>query len=226
MRAIRTIGRHSLLLVLLTCALVAEDGPPITTSSLDGAEFVAIAVPAAWSSAIVMSSDFDHFAQKPERAIINGGYFDAQGQPGGLLINGPNQTGSLRHDKPYSGFLWADKSGTLHVAQTGDPPVGALWAIQSGPLLVEAGRTAINSGVQVAPRSVIAIRRGQVLVIRTGGIGLKDLADGLVAMGVEAAINLDGGPSSALNARIAGQTLERPGKAAVPYFLGFSPRAP
>jgi hypothetical protein len=61
---------------------------------------VTIAVPAAWSSAIVMSSDFDQFVQKPERTIINGGYFDAQGQPGGLLFNGVVQTGRLRHDKP------------------------------------------------------------------------------------------------------------------------------
>ncbi len=158
--------------------------------------------------------------------IINGGYFDSQGQPGGLLIIGKDQTGRLRHDKPYSGFLWADKIGVLHIAQAEVPPVDAAWAIQSGPLLVEAGHSAINSGVLVAPRSVIAIRHSRVLVIRTGGIGLKELADGLAESGIEVAINLDGGPSSALKLRIAGQTLDRPGTAKVPYFLGFAPHVP
>jgi hypothetical protein len=102
----------------------------------------------------------------------------------------------------------------------------AAWAIQTGPLLVEQGRSGINTSTSVAQRSVIALRRGQALVIRTGRIGLKELADGLVEAGIETAINLDGGPSSALQARIAGATADRPGTAKVPYFLGFLPKTP
>jgi uncharacterized protein YigE (DUF2233 family) len=142
-----------------------------------------IAVPATWTSAIVVSAEHDRFAERAERVVINGGYFDAQGQPGGLLVIGGVQTGHLRHDKPYSGFLWSDASGALHIAPSADPPVDARWAIQSGPLLVEGGRSAINSGDQIAPRSAIAISRGRVLVIRTGAIGLKALADELAARG-------------------------------------------
>jgi len=215
-----------LLLAMLTFAVIADDATSLTTSTIAGVEILTVAIPPGWSSAIVMSADREHFLEQQERVLINGGYFDPQGQPSGLLIIGKDQTGRLRHDKPYSGFLWSDAAGVLHIAQTADPPADAAWAIQSGPLLVEAGRAAINSGVQVAPRSVIAIRHGRVLVIRTGGIGLKELADGLVEKGIEMAINLDGGPSSVLMAHIAGQTLDRPGTAKVPYFLGFAPRAP
>ena len=52
------------------------------------------------------------------------------------------------------------------------------------------------------------------------------LAEGLVASGVETAINLDGGPSSALHARMAGSVVDRPGTAKEPYFLGFESGRP
>lgn len=62
-------------------------------------------------------------------------------------------------------------------------------------------------------------------MIRTGVIGLKDLADGLAETGIEVEINRDGGPSSALTACIACNAIDRPGQAQVPYFIGFAPRA-
>lgn len=210
--------------VLVAAAMLcAEESVPITIATVAGAEVVMVAVPAGWSSAIVLAADRDHFTEQADRVLINGGYFDAQGQPDALLINGTTQTGRLRHDSPYSGFVWADATGAVHIARTGESPANAAWAIQTGPLLVEQGRSGINTTTSVAQRSVIALRRGQVLVIRTGRIGLKELADGLVEAGVEMAINLDGGPSSALQARIADATADLPGTAKVPYFLGFQP---
>lgn len=213
-------------LVLLNVLLAAGEVAPIATSTVAGAEVVMVTVPAGWSSAIVLAADRDRSAERPERVLINGGYFDAQGQPDALLINGASQTGRLRHDSPYSGFVWADAAGVVHIARTGEAPTNPAWAIQTGPLLVEQGRSGINTTTSVAQRSVIALRRGQVLVIRTGRIGLKELADSLVGTGIETAINLDGGPSSALQARIASATADRPGTAKVPYFLGFAPRTP
>ncbi|HAT10140.1 MAG TPA: hypothetical protein DCS97_06020 [Planctomycetes bacterium] len=213
-------------LALLSALLAAGEATPITTSTIAGTEVVTVAVPAGWSSAIVLAADRDRYAERPDRVLINGGYFDAQGLPDALLINGATQTGRLRHDSPYSGFVWANAAGVVHIARTGEAPAHAAWAIQTGPLLVEQGRSGINTTTSVAQRSVIALRHGQVLVIRTGRIGLKELADGLVEAGIEMAINLDGGPSSALQARIAGAAADRPGTAKVPYFLGFAPRTP
>jgi uncharacterized protein YigE (DUF2233 family) len=215
--------KHILCLVLLGALLTAGEATPITTSTVAGAEVVTVAVPAGWSSAIVLATDRDRFVERPERILINGGYFDAKGQPDALLINGTSESGRLRHDSPYSGFLWADATGTVHIARTGEAPDNAVWAIQTGPLLVEQGQSGINTTTSVAQRSVIALRRGQVLVIRTGRIGLKELADGLVETGVEMAINLDGGPSSALQAQIASEKIDRLGTAKVPYGIGFSP---
>lgn len=215
-----------LCLALLGALLAAGESTPITTTTVAGAEIVTVTLPAAWSSAIVLAADRDRFTERPDRVLINGGYFDAQGQPDALLINGASQTGRLRHDSPYSGFVWADAAGVVHIARTGEAPANAAWAIQTGPLLVEQGRSGINTTTSVAQRSAIALRRGQVLVIRTGRIGLKELADGLVETGIEMAINLDGGPSSALQARLAGATADRPGTAKVPYFLGFLPKTP
>jgi uncharacterized protein YigE (DUF2233 family) len=218
--------KHVFCLALLGALLAAGEATPFTTSTIAGAEVVTVAVPSGWSSAIVLAADRDHFAERPDRVLINGGYFDAQGQPDALLINGTSQTGRLRHDSPYSGFVWADAAGIVHIARTGEAPANAAWAIQTGPLLVEQGRSGINTTTSVAQRSVIALRRGQVLVIRTGRIGLKELADSLVETGIETAINLDGGPSSALQARVAGASADRLGTAKVPYFLGFQPQKP
>lgn len=215
-----------LCLALLGTLVSAAEATPITTSIISGAEVVMVAVPAGWSSSIILATDRDRFIERPERVLINGGYFDAEGQPDGLLINGTSQTGRLRHDSPYSGFLWADVTGAVHIDRISEAPATAAWAIQTGPLLVEEGHSGINSTTSIAPRSVIAVRRGQVLIIRSGRIGLKELADGLVEAGVELAINLDGGPSSAMQARIAGVTADRPGTAKVPYFLGFSQPTP
>jgi hypothetical protein len=212
--------------LVVAAMLCAEESVPIATSTIAGAEVITVAVPSGWSSVIVFAADRDRYADRPDRVLINGGYFDAQGQPDALLINGATQTGRLRHDSPYSGFVWADAAGVVHIARTGEAPSNATWAIQTGPLLVELGRSGINTTTSVAQRSVVALRRGQVLVIRTGRIGLKELTDGLVEAGIETAINLDGGPSSVLQARIAGATTDRLGTAKVPYFLGFAPRTP
>lgn len=136
------------------------------------------------------------------------------------------QLGRLRHDALSSGFVWADAAGVMHIARTSEPPIGAQWAVQSGPLLVEQGHSGIRRKGPAAPRSVIALRRGSTIVIRTGSITLQDLATDLVNAGIDTALNLDGGPSSALSAHIHQESIERPGIAKVPYFLGFSPRMP
>ncbi|MCK6487965.1 MAG: phosphodiester glycosidase family protein [Planctomycetes bacterium] len=217
---------RALCLVLLGVLLAAGEASPITASTIAGTEVVTVAVPAGWTSSIILAADRGRFEERSDRVLINGGYFDAQWQPDALLINGSSQTGHLRHDSPYSGFVWSDAANVVHIARTGEAPANATWAIQSGPLLVEQGRSGINTTTSVAQRSVIALRRDQVLVIRTGRIGLKELADVLVEYGIEAAINLDGGPSSTLHVRISGRSMDRPGTVKVPYCIGFNQRAP
>lgn len=209
--------------LLIGALVMAAETAPIAITTVAQTEVITITVPVGWSSSIIPAAEREAYLQRRERIVINGGYFDAQGQPDGLLINGQNQTGRLRSDSPYSGFVWADAAGAIHIARTATAPTAPKWAIQSGPLLVEQGQASINRSTHVAQRTVIALRQGQVLIIRTGRIGLKELADALAATGIETAINLDGGPSSALHARIGTAAVERRATAQVPYFVGMGP---
>ncbi len=211
-------------MMLVPMGLAASDVSAISIHHLADSEIVMIGVPVGWTSAIVSAAEHERFVEQAQQITINGGYFDALGQPDALLINDKTQTGRLRHDPPYSGFVWADASGAVHIAST--TPLAARWAIQSGPVLVDEGRVAINRSTSVAQRSVIALRRGQVFIIRSDKLGLKELAEDLVTASIDMAINLDGGPSSTLQARVMDAHIERPGTAKIPYFLGFTPPSP
>lgn len=213
----------SLLLAFSAC--FAAD-PALSTSTIAKAEILTVTIPATWTSAIIKSADSAAFLAKPDAVLINGSYFNASNKPDGLVISGTTTSGKLRTDAPYSGFVWADAAGKVHIERRAKPPEAPAWAVQSGPLLVEGGKSGINSSVNVAPRSVLALKGGDLLVVRTGSIGLKELADGLVAAGVDVAINLDGGPSADLRVRVGGVATDRPGKAVTPYSIGFVPKSP
>lgn len=207
--------------ILLAHAPAAEEPTAITT--WHGADVVLIAIPAGWGSTIVQHADRETHLALDQRILINGGYFDGQGNPAGLLITKTGTSGTLQQESPYSGFVWCDQTGAIHITRTMTPPEESRWAIQSGPLLVETGRCGINRSVDAAPRTVIALREGRPLLIRTGPIGLRELADQLVSIGISDAINLDGGPSSQLHARIGAVAIDRPGAKPVPYGIGFTP---
>jgi hypothetical protein len=228
----RVTCRLGNLIVLLGFALgwavePAIDSPcTVTSETISGVEVLSIAVDVRrWPAVLVPTEALSRFRNGTDYLVINGGYFNAAHQPDGLVITGTTTQGKLRHESPYSGFVWADAAGLMHIERRADPPAAATWAIQSGPLLVEGGRSGINTSQSVAPRSVLALRAGTVLVIRTGPIGLKDLAEALVRAGVEVAVNLDGGPSADLHVRIRGVATDRPGTAQTPYVLGFAPPA-
>lgn len=218
--------RFLLMSVLLTAILPGAEPVPLLVTVSAGVEVVMVTVPVTWHSAIIQADQRAAFLTPSERVLVNGGYFDGESHPDGLLISEGVTSGRLRSGSPYSGFLWADRAGQVRIAEGQTVPTNAVWAIQSGPVLVSGGRCAINRSTHSAPRSVIAVRNGQTVVVRSASIGLKELADFLVAAGIDSAINLDGGPSSSLQAAIGTSVCERKGMAEVPYFLGFAPRAP
>ena len=65
-----------LCLALLGVLLTAGEAAPIATTTVAGAEVVTVTVPAGWSSAIFLAADRDRFTERPDRVLINGGYFD------------------------------------------------------------------------------------------------------------------------------------------------------
>lgn len=198
-------------------------------NSLAGIEIVAVSIPADWRSEIIQAAERGQIDQLQQQVLCNGGYFDAQGNPDGLVISGsveqPIRRGRLRNEPPYSGFLWADTAGTVHIAKTNEAPRDVAWAIQAGPMLVENGQSGINRSTSAACRTVVGVIRQRVMVFRTGRIGLKELADWLVTAGVDNAINLDGGPSSEVQISIGDTVINRPAmvREKIPYFVFFRP---
>lgn len=79
----------------------------------------------------------------------------------------------------------------------------------------------INRSTDASERTVIGRRGTAILLLRTGAVGLRAACDLLIGQHVDAALNLDGGPPSVFESRLAGQVLRRGGGEKVPYHLGF-----
>ena len=137
---------------------------------------------------------------------INGGYFDRERRPlGRLIVDGAEHAGLIRQ-APLSGLAWS--TGTdLRLAQA-DATVAATQAIQAGPFLIDPGGAL---GIRrrdgpVALRSALAVTRdGTVLAVIASPTTLHAFAGALQALPaaldlppLAAALNLDGGPSTAL----------------------------
>ena len=137
---------------------------------------------------------------------INGGYFDRERQPlGRLVVDAVEHADSVQR-APLSGLAWSD-GGDLRLAAA-ESTVAATHAIQAGPFLIDPGGT-IGIRQRAGPgaaRSALAITRdGTLLAIVSTPTTLYAFASVLHALPsvvklppVEAALNLDGGPSAAL----------------------------
>jgi uncharacterized protein YigE (DUF2233 family) len=216
----------------LAVAARAADAPAagasasLSPANAGGAEILITTVDTqAWRGRIVRAADKHAFLARKDRLLLNGGSFTADAEPAGLVLDHGTAWGALAPATPGSGFAWADAFGGMHIDGGGMPPADAQWAIQCGPMLVEpGGALGIHAPTQRAPRTVLALRMpGEFLVVSTGSIGLQELAEYLIARGVERAITLDGGPSRELHYRSALATSDRPSHALVPYYLGFAP---
>ena len=136
--------------------------------------------------------------------IVNGGYFDQQFAPVGYYkVNSKVVNPHL--SKNLSGLIGISRHGKLSLltqkdfSQTTDLPT----VIQSGPFLIDPdGKPGIHkNNYKRYQRTVIAkTYSGDTLIISTAPISLYNLSKGLMAEipDVERALNLDGGPSSAL----------------------------
>lgn len=165
-------------------------------------------------------------AEGVEDAIVGGFFTRPAGVAlGELRVDGAAHP-SVPFDPPWQGIrscLHVNGAG-LRLAPRwafGPEPPGDL--LQAGPLLVRDGRTTIVPGVDPEgfsagarqfdsditrgryPRAALAVADGMLLAVacdgrarRDSGLTLTELADALVALGAEEAINLDGGGSASL----------------------------
>lgn len=161
---------------------------------------------------------------------VNGGFFDENGAPMGLVLSGGRETNSLR--RADWGVFWVagEKAGVMHTTDWRDSPVtGASEGLQSGPRLV-VDRRPVKLKPQVARRTVVCIRTpSEVLLVVTQGIDARALAEWLArspsggGLGCTDALNLDGGPSTQLSLQAGERTLEIEGRP-VPNGLVVVPR--
>jgi hypothetical protein len=142
-------------------------------------------------------------------AAINGGYYAQDFRTDGLLrIHGIEQT-PISTAAVMSGFIAITSDGMISLRSRGDGPGDAPTVRQCGPFVIDAGGSVgirMTPDAPLARRSLVAISSGGiVLLIATTDVTLHDLAlclhdapAGFATAGIDRALNLDGGPSTAL----------------------------
>ncbi|TMC20934.1 MAG: phosphodiester glycosidase family protein [Chloroflexi bacterium] len=151
--------------------------------------------------------------QTGAQVLINGGYFDKNYRPSGLLISDGEAHGASYQG--FGGMLAVDASGRISLRSLGeqpyDPSEQLQQVTQSAPLLMLNGqRTQFTANSVNDRRSVVAIdKHGNLLFIVSPGraFTLDELADILVSSDLElkTALNLDGGASTGFYVNTHGQ---------------------
>jgi len=155
---------------------------------------------------------------------INGGYFDTDGTPLGLLIH---RCRTLRPLRPVDWGIFIVRNGKAEIRHTRDGvPAGTEEAIQCGPRLVIGGDVP-SFYPEISARSGIGIdHEGRVILAATsqGDLSLRQFALALKAFGCVDAMNLDGGPSTQLFFKAGKTLLDIPGGYGIPTALLLVPR--
>jgi len=139
-------------------------------------------------------------------AGVNGGYFDPQDAPVGLVIVDGNLTAPFRKARLLSGVLIADKKriDLVRSAQY-SPRKNAVTALQCGPFLVDGGTPVPGLNATRPARRTFVLTTGsdRAAIGSCSPVSLADLGQILATprllaeMKVQRALNLDGGSSSA-----------------------------
>ncbi|MBV8376662.1 MAG: phosphodiester glycosidase family protein [Verrucomicrobia bacterium] len=161
-------------------------------------------------------------------AGINGGYFDENLDPVGLLISNDRVIHVLQRAELLSGIFYVKNRRPLLVRTTEFVGTkGIHQAIQCGPFLVDGGRTVAGlDHRRVAARTFIfscGPSDWGFGICRS--VTLKEMGDILTqatmvpAHHINRALNFDGGSSTTFYARAGGQTIFSEGRTAVSNYL-------
>ena len=159
-------------------------------------------------------------------AVVGGFFVRAHSEPLGELWVAGRQEPSTPFDEPWGAVRACVhiEGGAVRLARRDAlPPTPAGDLLQAGPLLVADGRSAVADGADLEgfsigarqfdsditdgrfPRAALACSGQRVLAVACdgrnhwdAGMTLGELAEALVALGAEEAINLDGGGSASL----------------------------
>jgi uncharacterized protein YigE (DUF2233 family) len=148
----------------------------------------------------------DVMAERNALAGVNGGYFDSQDAPVGLLMNAGKILSPLRHAKLLSGVLFAtdDKVDIVRTNRF-SASRNVQGALQCGPLLLESSAPVRGLNDLRRARRTFAVvdGKGHAALGVMSAVSLADASDilnvsnALGKMKATRALNLDGGSSSA-----------------------------
>jgi hypothetical protein len=166
-------------------------------------------------------------AERGALVVVNGGFFDENGKPLGLVVSGGEQRNPLRR-VDWGVFVLRDAVPRIVHTREYAAADGVSAALQVGPRLVVGGRPT-QLKPQVSRRSALCVHRdGRVSLLVTDALDARDLARFLAAPEAEGglacgdALNLDGGPSTQLSAHAGDFALEVLGAWPVPNAVAFS----
>lgn len=164
-------------------------------------------------------------------AGVNGGYFDPQGVPVGLLRSGGMTIAPFRRARLLSGVLAVRPTGVEIFRASEFPAKKSTWreAVQCGPFLIERGKPVAGlDDTRPARRTfVLTTTDRRAAIGYCEPVTLARLAKVLAALSqlkVARALNLDGGSSSAFWCRTAGKTVSVSEGKTVRDFIAVVPR--
>jgi hypothetical protein len=142
-------------------------------------------------------------------AIWNGGYFERDLRPSGLLIDQGRQAAPPNNGKAL--IVFGDGTEGMRLVryrERSDPSDSVKSALQVWPFLVEPGGSAgiRRDDQKKAHRSAIGLdadARGLLLAVVDDGVSLYELMGIVQTLGAVVAANLDGGPSTGFGLRPA-----------------------
>ncbi|MBX3190939.1 MAG: phosphodiester glycosidase family protein [Labilithrix sp.] len=167
--------------------------------------------------------------------VVNGGFFDPAGKAVGLAISDGAVLSRLSREMSGGVLTYDGERARLWETETFAMPEHVRFAIQCKPRLVVDGAVNIKrDDGKRSERTALCLRDGgttiDVVVVRDqsgdiGGPSLYALASFLSRRGCEAALNLDGGPSTGAAWREeAGRTRSLPPRKGVRHAVTFKTR--
>lgn len=163
-------------------------------------------------------------------AGVNGGYFDPEGIPVGLLRSGGITIAPFRRARLLSGVL-AVRPGGVEIFRASEFPAKRAWqeAVQCGPFLIERGKPVAGlDDTRSARRTfVLTTTDRRAAIGYCEPVTLARLAEVLAALSqlkVARALNLDGGSSTAFWCRTTEKTVSVSEGKTVRDFVAVVPR--
>ncbi|MEO8440714.1 MAG: phosphodiester glycosidase family protein [Spartobacteria bacterium] len=163
-------------------------------------------------------------------AGVNGGYFDPEGKPVGLLRSEGKTIAPFRRARLLSGVL-AVGQGTVEIFRASEFPAKRDWreALQCGPFLLDRGKpvAGLNDTRSARRTFVLTTTDRRTAIGSCAPVTLAGLARVLAALPelkVARALNLDGGSSSAFWCRTSEETFSVTEMKTVRDFLAVVPR--